>query len=87
MLLKAYVQDIGGGDFRVSVDLDNGCFCNTEDEDNDANMGCDKTAAKNVKGGCENNYFALKDIKAGEELLCDYGEFALARGWEHFGLE
>ena len=83
---KAYVQDIGGGETRIFVDLDDSSFCNTEDEDNDANMGCDKAAAKNVKGGCIYNDFALRDIKAGEEILCNYGEFALPGGWQHFGL-
>lgn len=84
--VKAYVQDIGDGNLRVTVALDNSSFCNNEDEDNDANMGCDEAAAKNVEGGCIDNDFALKDIKAGEEIICDYGDFVVPGGWEHFGL-
>jgi len=32
------------------------------------------------------NLFALRDIEAGEQLLVDYGEFAVPEGWEKFGL-
>lgn len=85
VLQWAYVQDIGDGDYRVSVDLDEGCFCNNGGED-EANKGCDEEAAEKVEGGCKENYFALRDIKAGEELLCSYGEFAVSNGWSKFGL-
>ena len=50
-------------------------------------MGCDEEAAKEYEGGCKNNYFALKDIKAGEEIECSYGEFAVSTGWSKFGLQ
>ena len=81
----AYVQDIGAGDLRISVDLDEGCFCN-DGSGRGANMGCDKKAAKEYEGGCKENEFALKDIKAGDELECSYGEFAVPTGWRKFGL-
>ena len=79
----AYVQDIGDGDLCISVDLDEACFCNNG---RGANMGCDKKAAKEYEGGCKENDFALKDIKAGDELECSYGEFAVPTGWRKFGL-
>ena len=74
---------MGDGDLRISVDLDEGSFCNNGE---DANMGCDEDAAREYEGGCKNNYFALKDIKAGEELECSYEQFALSTGWDTFGL-
>ena len=85
VLQWAYVQDIGDGDYRVSVDLDEGSFCNNGGGD-EANKGCDEDAATDVEGGCQNNYFALRDIEAGEELQCSYGQFAVSGGWKMFDL-
>ena len=80
VLQWAYVQDMGDtdlddDDLMVSVDLDAGSFCN--DGDGYPNKGCDMEAAKGYPGGCKTNYFALRDIKEGEELLCDYSSFAV----------
>lgn len=38
---------------------------------------------RNIDCGTEN--YALRDIRNGEELLCDYAEFALDE-WYRFGL-
>ena len=86
VLQWAYVQDMGD-DLMVSVDLDAGSFCNDGNEDGNAtpNKGCDEEAAKGFPGGCKTNYFALRDIEEGEELLCDYSEFAVL-SWDEFGL-
>jgi len=87
----AYVQDINDSEeeeeLKISVDLDEGCFCNGEGFDGlPGNVGCDEDAAMNFKGGCKSNYFALDDIKAGEEFICKYGEFAIPGGWGKFGI-
>ena len=82
--MKAYIQDIGDGDLRISVDLDEGSFCN--DGGDDGNMGWDKKAAKEYEGGYKENYFALGDIKPGEELECLYAQFDVPTGWSKFGL-
>ena len=74
---------MGDGDLRISVDLDEGCFCNNGRSD--GNMGCDEEAAKEYEGGCKDNYFALKDIKAGDEIECKYGQFVV-QGWHTFGV-
>jgi hypothetical protein len=74
----------------ISTDLDEGCFINSvEDWNGDgieriANIGCDHEMAKNEPGGCQENYFALRDIAVGEELLLDYEEFAIYNGWDWF---
>ena len=68
------------------MDLDEGCFCNDGGGDDEANTGCDEEAARDVEGGCRENYFAMSDIQAGEELLCSYGQFAISGGWKRFGL-
>ena len=82
----AYVQDVGDGELRISVDLDEGCFCNDGGGDDEANTGCDKDASRDVEGGCRENYFAMSGIQAGEELLCSYSQFVVGDGWKGFGL-
>ncbi|GFH61853.1 hypothetical protein CTEN210_18329 [Chaetoceros tenuissimus] len=82
----SYVQKLENGELRISTDLDEGALCNDNDEENDANKGCDKAAAKNHEGGCTNNYFALRDIKAGDEFVCSYGSFVVGNGWKKFTL-
>ena len=79
VLQWAYVQSLDGEDAEttkafVSVDLGEGSFINSfgseyeeDDEMDGPNIGCDPEAAKSQKGGCKQTYFALRDIKAGEE--------------------
>lgn len=86
VLQWSYVQRLENGELRVSTDLDDGAFCNSGSLSYKANMGCDKDVAKIYKGGCVENYFALSDIKAGDELLCAYGSFAIPGGWKEFTL-
>jgi hypothetical protein len=56
----------------LSIDLDDGSMCENGEED--ANVGCDEVEAIKYRGGCTDHYFALRDIQAGEELLCGYYE-------------
>jgi len=100
VLQWAYVQAIIEDSDRekplISVDIDPGSFLNSfedysyEDYSHDEwgpNIGCDPDAAKDEPGGCRQNYFALRDIDADEELILDYGEFAISDGWRLFGLQ
>jgi hypothetical protein len=89
VLMWAYVQDLAmdGEEEKlvISLDMDDGSLCN--DGDSMANIGCDSEAAEFVQYGCKLNYFALRDIEAGEELECMYGNFVPADGgWNAFGL-
>jgi hypothetical protein len=89
VLQWAYIQDVGKEDeskILISVDLDEGSFCNDGGYDYSDNLGCDEDLGETVEGGCKSNYFAIDDIEAGEELLCDYHNFALQDGWYAFGL-
>lgn len=95
VLQWAYVQSLSDRDEKteeafVSVDLDAGSFINSynlgDGEEIPPNLGCHPEAAKHEPGGCEHNYFALRDIEVDDELLLDYGEFAVSTGWEWFGL-
>ena len=94
VLQWAYVQDLSDSkeheELRISVDLDEGCFCNGEGSDESdelSSVGCDEDEAVKYEGGCTSNYFALRGIAAGEELICNYGEFVISHGWGEFGLQ
>jgi len=81
VLIWAYVHYFDG-ELIISVDMDAGSFCN--DGGWDANMGCYIRFAQDVEGGCRDNFFALEDITAGDEILCDYESFAHIGGWDEF---
>jgi len=90
----AYVQAVNTNDKRekafISVDLDPGSFINAVEEDYETdetpNVGCDETAAKADPGGCKHNYYALRDIDPDDEIILEYGDFAITDGWRWFGL-
>ena len=82
------VQDVSNSNStqveKIVVDLDDGCFVNAPWEKSDVeSMGCDPEAAKLYDGGCNMHDFALRDIKAGDEILGFY-DFALA--WRDFAV-
>merc|ERR1712157_149046 len=67
----------------MAVDLDNATLCN--DGGNDyGNVGCNEDDPAMDCGKFE---FALRDIQAGEEILCTYGRFDEPTAWEEMGLE
>ncbi len=93
----SYIQAVhvdnshGGGEkdksqIMILVDLDEGGLCNDAYYYDEMNIGCDERLGDIYEGGCQENYFALQDIKAGDELICDYYSFTADEGWEHFGL-
>lgn len=89
MLQWAYIQTLNDSpnqeDAWISVDLDEGSFCN--DGGQGKSVGCDEDLGETVEGGCKLNYFALRDIEAGEELFCEYSSFiSKFIDWEDFGL-
>ena len=77
---------------KISVDLDEGCFCNNGwgpvGEEEGPNLGCnqDQKEGEEFPPSCKTNFYALRDIKAGEEFLCSYGDFVIGDGWHEFGL-
>jgi hypothetical protein len=76
-----------GRTLRISVDLDEGSYMNGEEDD--PNIGCRFDSAEQAIGGAGVSclqFVALRDISAGEELLCSYGEFAWSDGWSDFGM-
>ena len=82
----------------IQCDLDDGSFVNTGDdtiyenyeeedfEDGElgvANIGYPEHLRDLYE---EENLYALRDIEAGEQILVNYGEFAVPEGWKEFGL-
>ena len=74
-----------GGPLVIVADFDNGLLLN-EGRDEEGweppNVRCGKEGDKR----CMMSYYAMKDMKEGDELLCDYNEFAELDSWPDMGL-
>ena len=86
LLVWSWVQTLEeDGPLVVVMDLDNGSLLNEGRDE----VGWDPP---NVICGQEGDticfmaYYATKDIKAGDEILCDYREFAYLDSWPEMGL-
>jgi len=79
VLQWAYVTS----DKIINCDLDEGSFCNNGGSS--ANMDLDEMASKKFPTGAQQQMFATRDIKKGEEILCNYGSFS-SGDWGYFGL-
>lgn len=98
VLMWSYVQNfpdkqIEGEEIenlRICTDLDPGSFCN-DGGDDEANMAWEFDSeiyypAFNGHGiKISAPLTAMRDIKKGEEILCNYGQFS-AGNWDAFGL-
>ena len=86
LLVWSWVQPLEeDGPLYIIMDLDDGSLLN---EGRDA-PGWEKPNVICGKEGdtmCYLTYYATKDIKKGEELLCDYREFAWLDSWADMGL-
>ena len=83
----AYVQQ-----GQISVDLELSSLMNSAWGDETQTVGCpkppdDDRTYQDDPLDCANRMYALVDIAPGEELLCDYGDFADPLGWRDFGLD
>ena len=85
-LVWSWVQTLEeDGDPVIVADFDNGSLLN-EGRDWE---GWDKPNVRCGKEGdtlCMMEYYATRDIKTGDEILCDYREFAMLDSWEDMGL-
>ena len=84
ILVWSWIQRLApGGPLVIVMDLDNGSLMNEGREDEgweDPNVKCGK------EDWCDFEYYAVKDIHKGDEILCDYREFAMLNAWVHMGL-
>jgi hypothetical protein len=73
---------------RICVELDNASLMNSIDqEDYPVDVGCLPEWNDRSPGGCDDNKYALRDIKKGDEILMDYDEYPFEDHWGLFGLE
>ena len=70
---------------NIIMDLDDGSLLN-EGRDEPGWEKPNVICGKEEDGKCMLEYYATKDIKKGEELLCDYREFAWLDSWTDMGL-
>mmetsp|Transcript_18401 Transcript_18401/g.51310 ORF Transcript_18401/g.51310 Transcript_18401/m.51310 type:complete len:319 (-) Transcript_18401:469-1425(-) len=81
----------------VCVDLDEGSFVNSANSDDDYNMALgndegtfywDGTEEEQQQlwFGCKMKFWASRDIRAGEEIRAEYGDFVELDGWKFMGL-
>ena len=71
-------------DGKIMCDLDEGSFCNNADDYRDANIDLDETlSAQFITKAAQ--LFATREIKKGEELVCNYSGFSDA-DWDLFSL-
>jgi len=69
------------GPIMIAVDVDASSLLNHPNHDQEANIQC----GKEEDDVCEVDYYAVRDIKMGDEILCHYSDFA-EPAWHSFGL-
>ncbi|KAG7351837.1 SET methyltransferase domain containing protein [Nitzschia inconspicua] len=78
-------------DYILCIDMDEGSLINVADDDDELNLAQileridDKE--RTVYGCQTGSLYATRDIKAGEELRMDYGDFAEADGFGVLGID
>lgn len=74
--------------YIVAVDLDEGSLINSDAKAK--NIGCipksERTTSESIGLSCKGYLFALRDIRAGEEILIDYADHYVNNAWKVFGL-
>lgn len=94
IMIWAFCQDFndyGDGerepDYTIVFMLDDGNFSNAADTFEDVNVGCFSISQYEGLKICQENYFALRDIEPGEEILLNYNDFSSSHLWSsQFGL-
>jgi len=69
---------------KIVVDIDESSLLNQPSEDEEANIQCGKLDDEDSI--CEFDYYAMVDIEKGDEILCEYADFAESRAWHELGL-
>jgi hypothetical protein len=73
---------------RICVELDDGSIMNAIDPPDPVDAGCLPEWSDRFRGGCDDNLYALRDIKKGDEILMDYrASNIVTHGWKWFSLE
>jgi len=74
------------GEYKIMVDIDASSLLNSPSEGEEHNIQCGEQLEDDEEDTvCGVDYFATRDIKKGEEILCDYSDFSHPT-WDSFGL-
>lgn len=76
------VETSDGAVVAIVVDLDSSSLLNRPNDDQVLNIQCGELVEDRE---CGMDYFAVKDIQQGEEIICKYGDFSSPQ-WQSFGL-
>jgi hypothetical protein len=86
-------DDDDQANWRIAVGLDDSAFANTILYDHEIpDAGCLPEWEDRYLGGCKLNFFAMRDIKKGQEIFVDYEhlvddeQYDISDAWEYFGL-
>jgi hypothetical protein len=81
-------EDVDPANLGLCVELDESALLNSGGwiEGEDANIAWSKELSEADGREFGNDYYALRDIEDGEELLIDYNHFDVPEGWAWFGL-
>ena len=79
----AYAQKDDDERPRMAVDLDEITMCNDGGYE-EGNVSCD---GDDPSMDCKRYEYAIRDIDAGEEILCVYAQFEEDGSWEEMGLD
>ena len=86
-MMWLYVQEMGGWsekDFLISVDLDDGSYCNAAYGGPSNTRVAEDTGCDSKE--CRFHFFATEDIAVGEEIVCNYSSFSDGSGWARFSI-
>lgn len=83
-----WCQDLDdkGEKFGIVVDLNDNNLLNTGDEETGANVWCGTYGEEDSCDMKNLTFYAARDIRKGEELLGDYGEFVSSHSRDELGL-
>ena len=77
---------MNSGEMAIMVDIDASSLLNSPSRGEDANIQCGRlTSEGEQKDSCGLDYYAIKNIKKGDEILYEYSDFAHFV-WDTFGL-
>ena len=77
---------MNSGEMVIMVDIDASSLLNHPSSGEDANIQCGRlTSEGEEEDVCGLDYYAIKDIRKGDEILCEYSDFVNS-GWDTFDL-
>ena len=85
---RSWIQEwpMNSGEIVIMFVIDASSLLNSPSSREDANIQCGRlTSEGEEEDACGLDYYAMKDIRKGDEILCEYSDFVRS-GWDTFGL-